>query len=36
MVCMDFHKHYDSLIFIGGFLKEIVDTQIKVIYIAWF
>jgi hypothetical protein len=36
MVCMDFQKHYDSFIFITDFLKEIVDSQLKAFYIAWF
>jgi hypothetical protein len=36
MVCTDFQKHYDSFVFIYDFLKEVVDSQLKVFYIASF
>jgi hypothetical protein len=36
MVCMDFKNLYDSFIFIDDFLEEIVDSSLKVFYIAWF
>lgn len=29
MVCMDFQKHYDRIIFIDDFLKEIVHNKLK-------
>jgi hypothetical protein len=31
---MDFQKYYDSVIFIDDFLEEIVNTKLKVVYIA--
>jgi hypothetical protein len=36
MMCMDFHRHYDIFISTDDFLKEIVDSQLKVFYTALF
>jgi hypothetical protein len=36
MPCTDFQEHHDGFIFINDFLEEIVDSQIKLFYIACF